>query len=106
MGVEVGVLMDVGRRLVGRSVWTRVRPQGPGMVYRARVLFLSHVSIRERLRTNASTIVCTLQTHWMRAMETLFQALRMSRYNSMSWAGRRQFIAARSLGVVFACVLG
>ena len=101
----MGVSVDGGRRLAGRSVWTRVRPQGSGMVYRDRFLFLSRVLTREWLRTKASTIVCRFRARWKRAMDTLFQALRMSRYSFMSWAGRRQFIASSSSGVVFVYVL-
>ena len=32
MGLEVGVSADLGRRLAGRSVWTRIRSHGSGMV--------------------------------------------------------------------------
>ena len=103
--LDVGVSADFGRKLAVRSVWTRVRPHGSGVVYWARVLFLSRVLARVWLNTSASTIVCTLRARWRRAMETLFQALRMSRYSFISWDGRRQFVASSRSGFVFAYAL-
>ena len=101
----MGVSTDRGHRLAGRSVWTRVRTHGLRMVYWSGAIFLSRVLTHVWLKTRASTIVYTLRARWRRAMETLFQALRVNRYSFMSWDGRRQFIASIRSGVVIACVL-
>ena len=105
IGVDVGVSTNLECRLVGRSVWTRARPQGSRIVYWAPMIFLNRLRARVWLKSSASTIVYTLRVHWRRAVETFFQALRMSRYMFMSWGGRRQFNASSSSGVVVACVV-